>query len=435
MLQRSGRVVILGGGLTGLSAAYHLRSGYVLLERETRLGGLARTDVKDGFFFDKTGHWLHLRDAYVRRLMERLLPRKLVAVERRARIFSNGVFTRYPFQANLYGLPPEVAAECLLGFVEARMQGSHARPPKTFEEYCLRHFGVGISKHFMIPYNTKLYGVHPREITADWCQRFVPIPKLEEVVKGAVGVPPPEMGYNMSFLYPRRGGIEVVVQAFASRLRGEVRLESKVTGIDLGNRHVLVGEEKIPYDAVVSTIPLPELVGLIRTAPHDVKEAARRLCSTPLRYLDVALRRPAKTDLHWVYVPEAEYPFYRVGSYSNAVRSMAPKGCASLYVELSERRPVPRHRLVTQVTRGLVEMGIIEGPDDILFADIKEIPRAYVIFDRHYDAATRLLREWLEEHDIYPRGRFGFWTYNSMEDCILAGRDVARILGRPASPR
>src|SRR6185503_20964578 len=162
--QDSRRVVILGGGLTGISTAYHLKRPWLLLEKEERLGGHARTDVTRGFHFDKTGHWLHLRDPYTKQLIADLLPGQMVPVARRARIFSHGVLTRFPFQANLFGLPPEVNAECLLGFLRAQMTPGPAEPPRNFEEFCLQKFGDGISKHFMIPYNTKLWGVHPREI-------------------------------------------------------------------------------------------------------------------------------------------------------------------------------------------------------------------------------------------------------------------------------
>jgi protoporphyrinogen oxidase len=201
------KVVILGGGLTGISAAVHLRAPWVLFEKEARLGGHARTDERDGYKFDKTGHWLHLRDPAVKQMVGELLPGEMVPVARRARIFSHGVLTRYPYQANLHGLPPEVIKECLLGVIEAKTHPSGAAEPANFEEYCLRHFGAGISKHFMIPYNEKIWGVHPREITAAWCSRFVPLPNLEQVVAGAVGAGPPEMGYNISFLYPKSGGI------------------------------------------------------------------------------------------------------------------------------------------------------------------------------------------------------------------------------------
>ena len=149
------KVVILGGGLTGISTALHLCRPWVLFEKEAQLGGLVVTRERDGYFFDRTGHWLHLRDDGMKHLVAETLPGQMAEVERRARIFSYGATTPYPFQANLYGLPPDVVKECLLGVIEAKY-GPGGPEPKNFEEYCLRHFGKGIAKHFMIPYNERL---------------------------------------------------------------------------------------------------------------------------------------------------------------------------------------------------------------------------------------------------------------------------------------
>ena len=137
------KVVILGGGLTGISAAIHLRQPWILFERESRLGGLAVTEQRDGYHFDLTGHWLHLRDPGIQQLVAEVLPGQMVSVERQARIYSHGATTLYPFQANLFGLPPEIVKECLLGVIQAKLQGD-AQAPRNFEEYCLRHFGAGI---------------------------------------------------------------------------------------------------------------------------------------------------------------------------------------------------------------------------------------------------------------------------------------------------
>ncbi len=154
-------VVILGGGLCGLSTALHLSEAgvnWLLLEREDRVGGHARTDETRGFHFDKTGHWLHLRDPGIQKLVGELLPGELTRVERKARIFSHGVLTRYPFQANLHGLPPSIIAECLIEFLRAAERRKSASAPANFEEFCQQSFGAGISRHFMIPYNQKLWG-------------------------------------------------------------------------------------------------------------------------------------------------------------------------------------------------------------------------------------------------------------------------------------
>lgn len=202
-----------------------------LFEAASRPGGHARSECIRGFWFDKTGHWLHLRDPGIKSLVSTLFPgddptRELVPVERKARVFSHGALVRYPFQANLHGLPPAVISECLLGFIAAQAQLGSGTPQtvRDFDEFCQHKFGAGIARHFMVPYNAKLWGVHPREITAAWCSRFVPIPTLEQVVRGAVGDSPPELGYNVHFLYPKQGGIETLVHRLRRAARDRVRL-------------------------------------------------------------------------------------------------------------------------------------------------------------------------------------------------------------------
>lgn len=432
------RVVILGGGLTGISAAIFLRSPWVLFERESRLGGHARTDEREGFRFDKTGHWLHLRDPAVKQMVAELLPGQMEEVARRARIFSHGVLTRYPFQANLHGLPPEVVKECLLGVIDAKTNPAYrdAPAPRNFEEYCLRHFGAGISRHFMVPYNERLWGVSPREITAAWCSRFVPLPDLEQIVAGAVGAGPGEMGYNVRFVYPKQGGIETFARALISRMGpGPVQTGADPDAIDPVARTVTVGGETMTYRALVATIPLPELLKRIRGLPPAIEEHAARLRCTTLRYLNVATRRAPPADWHWIYVPEKRYPFYRVGIFSNAMPSMAPAGGASLYVELADRQAVDETQIRNAVA-GLTEAGALASPDDVLFAEPRFIEYAYVVFDAHYYEATAAIFRYLEDHAIFPRGRYGAWTYNAMEDCVLAGREVAATIDAlPAPPR
>jgi len=422
-------VVILGGGLTGISTAAHLRAPWLLFEREARLGGHARTDERDGFRFDKTGHWLHLRDPGVKQMVDELLPGQMVPIARRARIFSHGVLTRYPYQANLHGLPPEVIKECLLGVIEAKLGQAEAETPlDNFEQYCQRHFGAGISKHFMIPYNEKIWGVHPREITAAWCARFVPLPNLEQVIAGAVGAGPPEMGYNQSFLYPRAGGIETFTRALLTRIdAGRVHTGASPDAVDWRRREVTVGGERFKYRALVATLPLPELLKRMVDLPPEIEAQAARLRCTTLRYLNIGARGQPPADWHWIYVPEKRYPFYRVNVFSTAMPSMAPPGCASICVEMADRGPIP-DAVVRDTAAALVAAGAIGHVDDVVFAEPKEIEYAYVVFDRHYYEATRVIFAFLEKNWIYPRGRYGAWTYNAMEDCVLAGREVAGVI-------
>jgi protoporphyrinogen oxidase len=143
----------------------------------------------------------------------------------------------------------------------------------------------------------------------------------------------------------------------------------------------------------------------------------------------VATKSSPNADFHWIYVPEEKFPFYRVGIYTNAVPAMAPPGRGSLYVELSDRGPMPRvDDIMPDVAQALAAAGAINSADDVLFAEIKELKYAYVVFDENYYSCVDQLIKYFESNDVFPRGRYGSWIYNAMEDSILAGRDVAQRL-------
>jgi protoporphyrinogen oxidase len=434
-MTRGSPVVVLGAGLAGLSAALHLETPFRLLEQADRVGGLCVTEADSGYRFDRTGHLLHLRDPELRAWVAPFLGDDVLRIERRSRIWSSGRYTRYPFQANTYGLPPEVARACLLGFLRARdaerdaeRQVGGASAPRDFEEFIRRYMGDGIAQHFMIPYNTKLWGVPPRDMSPEWTSRFVPRPTLEEVVAGAVGCNERELGYNAEFLYPRLG-IGELPAAMGRALGDAAELRVEVRGIDLRARRLeLSTGEAIGYERLISTIPLDAFLRLVAELPAPVEAAARALRCTPLWYLDVALSRRPGVEHHWAYVPEERYPFYRVGAYSNFSEALCPPGCGSLYVELSDREPPALATVGPQVAAGLVEMGIIAGASDIAFIRARRFDHAYVIYDNAYRSALDTIHPFLLEHGVRSCGRYGAWEYSAMEDALLEGRAAARAV-------
>ncbi|MEE2788144.1 MAG: FAD-dependent oxidoreductase [Myxococcota bacterium] len=432
-LPREIETLVLGAGLAGLSAAHHIPSESIILESNPWVGGKARSEQIDGFTFDVTGHWLHLRDPSIRRwILDLLGDDHFLRVRRLSRIWSHGVYTRYPFQANTFGLPPSVVKACVLGAVEAW----HARggcpldpddEPENFADWIRAYFGEGIARHFMIPYNAKLWGVDAHEITSHWCQRFVPRPNLEDIVAGAVGCHDKEMGYNAEFLYPKHGGIQTVAEAIADAVgRARIFLQQTVTSIDHQRRIVtLQSGAQIRYRKLVNTMALPSLVDCFDECPDKVRQARGNLRATEVIYFNVGIRGPLGVPDHWVYVPELEWPMYRVGSFTNANPAMAPNGHSSLYVELSDRETDPA-ALVPRVTEGLVAMGFIDEPSQVLFMTPRRIENAYVIYDRHYAAARAQIHDWLAGVGITSIGRYGDWNYSSMEDALLAGRAIAK---------
>ena len=231
------KVVIIGGGLAGLSAGHHLAEhGPAVFERESAIGGLCRSFTQDGFTFDCTGHLIHLKNAYTKELIARILPDAFHSHERLAAIYSKSTTTPYPFQANTYGLPAQVVKECVVGFVES-MNANGNGGPKNFHDWVLHTFGSGIAKHFMLPYNEKFWKQDLRTITADWVSWSIPKPSLDEVVNGALGLTNKGMGYNPRFIYPKSGGIDCLPQALAQSVKS-VYTNETVDHIDPKQKYV-----------------------------------------------------------------------------------------------------------------------------------------------------------------------------------------------------
>ena len=428
--------IILGGGLAGLSAALELGPRpWTLVEREERPGGLCKTDRRDGFSFDRTGHWLHLRDPGIRALVEGLLGDNLTSISRAAAIRAQGTYVPYPYQTNFGVLPDrEVVAENLAGYVAAVLgpEGAalRAREPRTFEEFILRHLGTGIARHFMVPYNTKLWTVPPGELSAAWTGRFVPRPPLGQVIRGALGLSTEPEGYNATFLYPREGGIEALPRALAARLDpARLRCGRAPVAIDLAQRVVTLDDgTTLPFAGLVSTIALPELVRLLgAAAPVEVREASALLRAATVTYVNVAARG-SPPPFHWIYFPEAEVPFYRVGSASAAHAPLAPAGHRSFYVEFSHTGGLDPRRAEVDAVAGLLACGLLGSADELLFAEAHEIPGAYVIYDEAHGPAKATVLGWLSSVGIESCGRYGAWEYSSMEDALLGGRAAARAL-------
>ena len=420
--------VIVGGGLSGLACARELGADFTLVEGESRLGGLCRTDVQAGFSFDWTGHWLHARDPEMRRLVqERWLPGNLLEVQRRAVVYSERAWTKFPYQFNLHGLPPQTIADCLVGFVNR----DAARPLRNADDFILAHLGEGFARHFMRPYNEKLFTVPCAELSPEWGGRFIPRPSLDEVVRGAVGLSTGDAGYNASFWYPAQGGIESLVRGIERDVlgRGSVRTGARVEALDLrGHRLRLAGGESLAYERLVWTAPLSSLSKVLADAPPQVAQAAALLRSVSVTVVEVgAADLPAAQRFHWAYFPEASTGFYRVGSPSEVNPALAPAGCRSFAVEFAHRGPVDQRQLIEAALAGLEACGLIDRKS-VRLARARTIPVAYVLFDHAHAGARAAVLAHLEAAGVQVAGRYGRWEYSSMEDALLSGREAARRL-------
>ena len=423
-------VVVLGAGLTGLSAAMHLsqKDKILVLEKEETPGGLCRSVTKDGFTFDYTGHLLHLKTDYGKRLITDLMGDSLVEFSRRARIFSKGVWTAYPFQANTYGLPESVCRECVDGI---RTVQDHPIDRSNLLRWIQTTFGAGIADHFMIPYNQKLWCTPLDQLSCDWVGDYIPRPTVEEVEDGA-RAPRGErnFGYNASFFYPREGGIQALSDALARRVE-DLRCESEIVAVNTTQKMVQTRSgETFNYDRLITTLPLKRFVSLIKDAPSEVKEAADRLKAVSVYNMNLGVKKN-RTDAHWSYYPEAEFPFYRIGFYHNFGPSMAPPETSSYYVEMAfDQDKTPD---ITSLRHAALEAmkkpDLIDDESDILAEFSTVIDTGYVLYTHDRAENIECITRWLESNKIISTGRYGGWEYSAMEEAILEGRSAAeRIL-------
>jgi protoporphyrinogen oxidase len=429
--------VILGAGISGLSSAYALgqRRGetYNLYEKEMEIGGLCRTRQQDGFTFDVVSHVLHFRTAAAEQFVHAILDGHLQRIVRNAWIFFRGHYVPYPFQTHLGFLPAGEQASCLWGYARAWVdrQFNGARPPANFGAWIRQHFGAGIAQSFMIPYNTKLWGLPPEEMSADWVSPFVPRISFSQAVAGLLSKRNNEMGYNSSFYYPESGGIQALVDGLASRTHG-LSLGRKVVQVDLDRKTVLFQTgETAPYDRLVSTIPLNALVLSARGIPEDLRRAAAELRSTSLLNVTCCVGHPLPHRYHWVYFPEPEFPFFRLLFPANLSPAMVPENCSLVCAEISNPDLTRRDELELQTRELLISLGMIRRPSDIVSTSCTYLDHAYPVHDLKREALVKRLLEFLRSRDVWSIGRFGSWRYSSIDDAIVQALEVAQQISAP----
>jgi UDP-galactopyranose mutase len=453
--------VIIGGGPTGLSAAYHLGADTLLLDRNESIGGWCRSIADNGFTFDYAGHIMFSNDPYVLKMYEVLLGDNVHWQNREAWVYSKNVYTRYPFQGALYGLPPKVITECVMGAIEARYGAdddaaaaeatqiddccadgttdvcntdkSVKGEVKNFEQFIYKVWGKGIGKHFAIPYNRKIWTVPLTEMETSWLGGRVPLPNLEEIIAGALEPVAKPMGPNARFGYPLKGGFQALMNGFLPHIKGKIELGADVVKV-LPREHIVALRDgrRIRYDDLISTMPLPELIKAIGDeAPEEVRAAAKGLRHVSIRCVNIGIDRVA-TDKHWIYYPEDSI-FHRIFVQGNASPGCNPPGGFGFTCEISyspyKPLPVDGEALIARVIEDCRKVGMIQEGDRILAANQVDMPYAYVLYDHNRARNVELCKSWLKQFDIMLAGRYSEWEYYNSDHALLAGKKAAEAVG------
>ena len=438
-------LLILGAGPTGLGAA--LQAGELgltdvaILEASDRPGGLAASfEDEAGFVWDLGSHLQFSHYDKFDEILDLALPQAddWLWHKRSTWVWVCDRFVPYPFQLNLHRLPPDVRWRCVRGLLDAQAINPQAN---TFAEWIMSTFGEGIAELFLVPYNEKLWATPLHQMSADWIAERIAVPTWESVLKSlCTGEDSTTWGPNATFRYPRRGGTGAVWRAVANLLpQNTIQFHHRVARIDSVRRQVWTQTgECHNYDALISTLPLDHLLKLIDD--DEPAPSTPKLAHTSIEVVGLGIAGEPPEELQgkcWMYFPDPDVSFYRATVMSNLSPCTVPHENAwSLMVEVpSHVVGISDQRILDRVIRDLQTIGILKPQDRLLSRWRRHLSHAYPVPTLTRDEALNEILPWLEERNIFSRGRFGAWKYevSNQDHSLMQGVEVVESLlsGRP----
>ncbi len=418
------KFLIVGGGITNLSFAAFLNDDdYLICEALDDVGGYCRTIKQDGFVWDYSGHFFHFRHKEIEEmLVNRIGVDKVRHVEKQSSIWFKQGLVDFPFQKNIHQLPHDDFIDCLVGLFEK----DDSAAPQNFQEMLYAKFGKGISERFLVPYNEKLYATDLSQLDVDAMGRFFPYADVPEIIRGFRKSD--NRSYNSSFTYPEGGAIEYVRALQQDVIPEKISLHEPVLSIDLDAKIATTNRRKIQFEHVISAVPFPKLLKMTGIAHDPAIYSYNKVL-----VFNLGFDQKGPRDVHWIYFPERELSFYRVGFYDNIFNT--PR--MSLYVEIG-------HPADTQLDEAAIEKAKQQVLEDLKRAQVITnqqlvsshqivLDPAYVHITRRSIADVEEKKATLQTRGIYSMGRYGSWTYCSIEDNIIEARTLAERFNRATS--
>jgi protoporphyrinogen oxidase len=428
--------LIIGAGITGLTTAAELSSrgdnDYLVLEASSEVGGYCKTVKTDGFVWDYSGHFFHFTHPEIEAwLRERMVGQRVVSVEKRSFIAYGGERIDFPFQKNIHQLPKVEFIDCLVDLYFARssdvprphsagkIEGGREAPPSSIAEESFRdmlyaRFGRSICEKFLVPYNEKLYACDLGTLDKDAMGRFFPHANLTEIVRNMKVSD--NQSYNATFTYPEGGAIEYVRAILQAVQAPRISLSEALISVDVNRKVARTNRREIRFERMVSSAPFDSFARLC-ALEHDPSVWA----SNKVLIFNLGFDSKGSNDVHWTYYPSRDTVFYRVGWYDNILGTDR----MSLYVEVGFQKGarIDVASVRERVLDGLRKEGVITTQQLVAEHSVVLDP-GYVHITRRSLAEHARLTGLLKHRGIWSIGRYGGWTYCSIEDNIVEARAV-----------
>lgn len=416
--------VILGAGIAGISAAYHLKQkgeNSVIFEKDNDWGGLCGFFEIDGFRFDRFVHFTFAKDEKIAELFAKSSP--LYAHPPVSYNYWRGCWLKHPAQNNLAPLPIEEKVKIIDSFVN--------RPRKDvaeisdYAEWLRVQYGDYFAENFPFAYTRKYWGVEAKQLETKWVGNRLHVSPLPEVLRGAFAEQQENFYYTKFMNYPKKGGFRSIMNECRKGL--DIRLNKKAVRIDTAAKQVEFADGTVEnYDNLISSLPLPEIIKMISDVPENVQNAAKQLRWTCGYQVSLGFNRPDVAKYLWFYIYDEDVPPARVYSPNLKSPDNAPEGCSSLQAEIffaNNTKVVDKNIILQKTVEKLKEICQFND-SDVVVKDIRFEPYANIIFTPEIYESRKVVREWLQARGIKTIGRFGEWDYLWSHQAFESGMKV-----------
>lgn len=405
--------IIIGAGISGLSYACFSKNKCLILEKDSEIGGYCKTIKKEDFVWDYSGHFFHFQNKDVEEYVcKNIAAEQIAHCEKHTQIKYKDQYVDFPFQKNIHQLSKEELIDCLYDLYTTT-GGEY----KTFKQMLYAKFGKSIAEKFLIPYNEKLYACDLDLLDVDAMGRFFPYADKEDIIKNFKNSN--NSSYNSHFTYPRGGAIEYV-KSLASHLDIEtISVNETVVSIDTVNKVVITDKREIKYDNLISTIPFTILLDYC-----NINYDKRIYSWNKVLVFNLGFDKKGVDKVNnWIYFPDKTLSFYRIGYYDNIFNTDR----LSLYVELGfdkNEENIDIEYFKHKVLEDLKLSGIISDHKLVASHHVLMNP-AYVHINKKSISDVAKHKEELAKHNVYSIGRYGSWTYCSIEDNIIEAKTLS----------
>jgi UDP-galactopyranose mutase len=424
----SSKNIIIGAGPAGMGVGLSLERDCIILEKGDTVGGFSKSIEIKGAVFDFGGHSFHTPHPEVRDLVYNSLD--MFRQTRNAKCFSHGQVIPYPFQKNYRELNDEqVVKECVDG-LENLTGGLNKADFDNFEEFIIKSFGPGISKHFMLPYNRKLWGRDLKRMAADWTNERVAAPEGIKEKFDLTGGKRKPLQADTKVGYPAKGGFGEIYKAIGKKLHN-VEFNTTVSRVDPKQKKVYLSDGKsYDYHNLVSSIPIIDFLKMVDGVPQRLFDLTDRLDYLSMVLGLVVINHPIDTEVQRFYSADPKIAPHKTAMNHNSsdyLRSLPHHG---IMMEISEgpEKSLYRSDMKEWMVDSLLTLGAIKHKHEVEEVQIRNVKYSYPVPTKDRNEIVREIKDWLEERDIYTVGRFGEWAYINSDKAIFRGMELGKFI-------